>query len=121
MTGESQVVEKRSDHSNNRRVTLPDNQDIPDGNKLAAEKGQWILPELTAAAGLAFADIDTNAAAAIAKIKQEATDKKVKIAKTLADARAMSPVKLVRKYWHEDRNTMFLHFLGDRTKVGDQG
>lgn len=52
---------------------------------------------------------------------QEAGEKRGKIKKQLSEMLVSSDMRLVRKFWHSKHEDMFMHFLGDRTKVGNIG
>ena len=88
------------------------------GADFIAPRRDELLTELRNAADVALLAIDQNEAEAIKRIREEAGQKRGKIQKTIKDMDEMEPMRLIRKFWHEKRDVMWLHFLGDQTKVG---
>jgi len=77
-----------------------------------------VLDWLRMAADIAMLALDEEEAAALAKIRQTAAQRRAKITKEVSDAAAMPPMRLVRKFWSADTSTFWQHFLGDHIKLG---
>ena len=90
------------------------------GAEFVAQRRDELLYELRNAADVALAAIDENEKEAIAKIKEEAGKKRAKINSTIGDIEKMPTFKMIAKFWHSDREKMWMHFLGDQTKIGAQ-
>lgn len=88
------------------------------GAEHVAPRAAHLRDELIKAASVGLLDIDENEKVALEKIKAEAGEKRGKIKKAVADMEAMSDMALVRKFWAARDDNLFLHFVGDRTKVG---
>lgn len=88
------------------------------GEQYVAPKAAELITEMQNAADVALAVIDANEREAIKRIKEEAGQKRAKVTKAVSDMQAMEPMRLVRKFWHTERSTIWQHFLGDQTKVG---
>lgn len=86
-----------------------------------ATKAAELRETLLLAASVALLDIDENEKAALEKIRQEAGEKRGKIRKQTQEILSSSDMKVVRRFWHTKSEDMFMHFLGDRTKVGGFG
>jgi dsDNA-specific endonuclease/ATPase MutS2 len=91
------------------------------GTEHIAPKAADLRKSLALAASVALLDIDENERAALDKIRQEAGEKRGKIRKQLQEMMASSDMKVVRKFWNTRNEDMFMHFLGDRTRVGGFG
>jgi len=91
------------------------------GATLVRPKAEILRIRMEEAASVALLDIEENEKQALEAIKREAGEKRGKIKKVLSDMKSSSDMRLVRKFWHSKQEDMFLHFLGDRTKVGNFG
>lgn len=86
-----------------------------------APKAERLRERMRLAASVALLDIEENEKQALEAIKRESGEKRGKIKKALDEAIAMTDMKIIRKFWHTDESKLFLHFVGDRTKVGNFG
>lgn len=86
-----------------------------------APKADMLREKLLLAASVALLDIEENEKRALEKIRQEAGEKRGKIKKQTQDILASTDIYVVRKFWNTKQDDMFMHFLGDRTKVGSFG
>lgn len=59
-------------------------------------------------------------AVAIEQIKTQAGAKRAKINKLLSEMEQRPPIWLIRKFWHADRARLWLHFIGEATKIGGE-
>jgi hypothetical protein len=91
------------------------------GTQEIAPKAAQLRNALLIAASVALLDIEENEKAALEKIRQEAGEKRGKVKKQTQEMLASSDMKLVRRFWNTKGDDMFMHFLGDRTKVGGFG
>lgn len=91
------------------------------GAKDIAPRAAMLRQSLLLAASVAMLDIDENEKAALEKIRQEAGEKRAKIKKQTQELFSSSDMKVVRRFWNTKTDDMFMHFLGDRTKVGNFG
>lgn len=73
------------------------------------------------AASVALLDIEENEKQALEKIRQEAGEKRGKIKKKMQEILQSSDMRVVRRFWNVKADDMFLHFVGEQTKVGGVG
>ena len=88
------------------------------GAEQVAPRAAQLREEMAAAASVALLDIDENEKQALEKIRAEAAEKRAKIKRAIADMHGASDMRLVRKFWRDRNEDLFLYFIGDRTKVG---
>lgn len=86
-----------------------------------APKAVMLREKLTVAAAVALLDIDENEKLALEKIRQEAGQKRGTIKKKLQEITASSDIRIIRRLWNTKQDDMFMHFLGDQTRVGGFG
>jgi hypothetical protein len=91
------------------------------GAQEIAPKAQALRQALLIAASVALLDIEENEKAALEKIRQEAGEKRGKIKKQTQEILSSTDMKVIRRFWNVKSEDMFMHFLGDRTKVGGFG
>lgn len=89
------------------------------GAEFVAPKRAELIEALKVAADVAITAIEENEREAIKRIKEEAGQKRAKVNKAIAEIEGMEPMKLIRKFWSVDRASIWGHFLGDQTKVGN--
>ena len=105
-----------SEQLNEQQIMSKWSADSARGAQFIAPKREQLLRELRNAADVAMNDIDASEKEMLQKIKKEASEKRVKINKTVADMESMDPMRLIRKFWNEDPSKLWMHFLGDQTK-----
>lgn len=86
-----------------------------------APKAEKLRDALILAAQVAMLDIEENEKQALEKIRQEAGEKRGKIKKKVQDMLQSSDMKVMRRFWSVKQEDMFMHFIGDQTKVGNFG
>ena len=100
---------------------MSDEISIARGQEEIREKAARLRVEMYKAASVALVAIEENEKAALEKIKQEAGERRGKIKKQIQDIDASSDMKIISKLWHTKHEELFLHFIGDGTRVGGFG
>ena len=84
-------------------------------------KARELRLQLKIAASVALLDIEENEKQALEKIRQEAGEKRGKIKKKIQEIYQSSDMRVVRRFWNTKNDEMFMHFIGDQTKIGNFG
>jgi hypothetical protein len=88
------------------------------GSEYLEPRRSEIVNHLKKAADVAYYAIDEETAAGIERLKKAAGDKKASIAKTIENAETKPAMEIVRKYWNEDPDQMWKHFVYNMSENG---